>query len=182
MIGMICATIPEPEDREYMLWVYQEYQRLMFFTVKKYISNPADQEDIVQDSLERLIKKIPQMRTLDRFALTAYIVSTVRNTAINFLKRAKKSPVCTDQIDESGHTMSPDPIASLYHKYQLKAVWALVTEEERILLEGKYIIGYSDTELAGQLHCKASSVRMKLTRARRRAISLLDEQERDVTP
>ena len=182
MIGMICAARPDPEDREYMLWIYQEYHRLMFFTVKKYISNPADQEDIVQDSLERLIKKAPQIRTLDRFALTTYIVSTVRNTAINFLKRAKKSPACTDQIDESGHAMSPDPIASLYHKFQLKSVWALLTEEERILLEGKYIIGYSDAELSERLNCRCSNIRMKLTRARRRALSLLEKQEEDEIP
>lgn len=64
----------------------------------------------------------------------------------------------------------------------MKTVWAHLTEEEQTLLEGKYIIGYTDAELAGQLQCKVSSIRMKLTRARRRAISLLNEQERDVEP
>lgn len=177
MIGMICATIPDPDDRDYMLRVYQEYQRLMFFTVQKYTSNPSDQEDIVQDCLERLIKKIPQMRALNHFALTAYIATTVRNTAINALRRAEKAPDFTEYIDTAEYAMCPDPTAAVCQKYQLREVWALLTEEERILLEGRYIIGCTDAELAEQLHCKANSVRMKLTRARRKAMSWLDAQE-----
>lgn len=36
--------------------IYQKYKRLMFSTAGKYTKNLADQEDIVQTSLERLIK------------------------------------------------------------------------------------------------------------------------------
>ena len=46
---------------------------------------------------------------------------------------------------------------------------------ERLLLEGKYILEYSDDELAKQLNCKSGSIRMKLTRARRHALSILSQ-------
>lgn len=46
-------------------------------------------------------------------------------------------------------------------------------------MEGKYILGYTDAELADMLGCKKSSVRMKLTRARRRAFQLMTEEEGD---
>ena len=52
-------------------------------------------------------------------------------------------------------------------------------KEDRLLLEGKYILGYTDAELADMLGCKKSSVRMKLTRARRRAFQLMTEEEGD---
>ena len=40
-------------------------------------------------------------------------------------------------------------------------------------------MGYKDTELADMLGCKKDSIRMKLTRARRRAFQLMTEEEGD---
>ena len=54
-------------------------------------------------------------------------------------------------------------------KELLVQIWGSLSEEDRLLLEGKYILGYHDDELATMLGCRKDSVRMKLTRARRRA-------------
>ena len=48
-------------------------------------------------------------------------------------------------------------------------------EEEKQLLYGKYLMDLSDAELAQMLGCKPSSVRMKLTRARRAFVEKLRE-------
>lgn len=55
-------------------------------------------------------------------------------------------------------------------------IWPVLPKETQILLKGKYILGYTDQELACQLKCKPSSIRMKLTRARRAALLLLSER------
>ena len=47
------------------------------------------------------------------------------------------------------------------------------------ILFGKYIMGYSDKELAVQRGCSQDSIRMALTRARRNARKLLDEKGGD---
>ena len=64
-------------------------------------------------------------------------------------------------------------------KEHLIQIWSSLHEEEQLLLEGKYILGYKDTELADMLGCKKDSIRMKLTRARRRAFQLMTEEEGD---
>lgn len=46
-------------------------------------------------------------------------------------------------------------------------------DRSKLLLEGKYILGKSDEELAEELSKKPASVRMALTRARQCAISFL---------
>lgn len=48
--------------------------------------------------------------------------------------------------------------------------------EERLLLEQKYVLGWSDNELASMLGIQPQSVRMRLTRAKRKAIQLMKEQ------
>ena len=44
-------------------------------------------------------------------------------------------------------------------------------------MKRKKLKDYTDEELAEQLGCKASSIRMKLTRARRKAFQILKEKE-----
>ena len=62
------------------------------------------------------------------------------------------------------------------HDKALLDIWPVLPKETQILLKGKYILGYTDQELACQLKCKPSSIRMKLTRARRAALLLLSER------
>ena len=53
----------------------------------------------------------------------------------------------------------------------------MLSENDQLLLEGKYLLGYTDTELASLLKCKVGSIRMKLTRARRKALKLIVEMK-----
>lgn len=59
----------------------------------------------------------------------------------------------------------------------MERLWQKVTPEERFLLECRCLLDYSDKELAKYLNCKPASVRMKLTRARRKAAALLKDWE-----
>lgn len=49
----------------------------------------------------------------------------------------------------------------------------------RWLLEARYILDYSDGELARELGVKPDSVRMALTRARRKARRLMESQHNE---
>ena len=73
-------------DREFLLWLYQEFSRLMFYTAQKYLADPHSQEEVVQESLKKLIEKVAVLRRLKRPALAGYVRATVRNTAIDLLK------------------------------------------------------------------------------------------------
>jgi RNA polymerase sigma-70 factor (ECF subfamily) len=52
-------------------------------------------------------------------------------------------------------------------------MWPSLDETTRAILEKKYILGQSDSEIAHSLGIKASSVRMNLTRARKSAYEQL---------
>ena len=98
MLTCICALENEPDDREFMLQLYMEFERLFFYTAYKYLSKTDAVEDIVQESLVKLHEKIETIRPMSRVILAAYIHSTVRNTAINFLKRAEYEKNHVDYI------------------------------------------------------------------------------------
>lgn len=179
MIELICTTIEEPDNREYMLWLYREYRRLMYSVAYKFTTDTDNADDIVQESVLNLIKKVDTIRPMKRYVLASYIVATVRNTSINLLKsQAREAENRADYIDEVCFPEMPlDKLMILAeNRYSLVKIWKCLSEDDRFLLEGKYVLGYTDHELASQQQCKASSIRMKLTRARRNALSLLIEE------
>lgn len=182
MIAFICTTIQDPDDKEYMLWIYEEFQNLMFYTAKKYINDQMTCEDIVQECIVKLIQKIDVIRGKERCILAGYIVSIIRNVSINYLKREGVRQKHSVGFDEETMDQLPSPELSIEEILLAKEKSSLISiameqlsVTERLLLEGKYILEYSDDELAKQLNCKSGSIRMKLTRARRHALSILSQ-------
>ena len=182
MIAFICTTIQDPDDKEYMLWIYEEFQNLMFYTAKKYINDQMTCEDIVQECIVKLIQKIDVIRGKERCILAGYIVSIIRNVSINYLKSEGVRQKHSVGFDEETMDQLPSPELSREEILLAKEKSSLISiameqlsVTERLLLEGKYILEYSDDELAKQLNCKSGSIRMKLTRARRHALSILSQ-------
>ena len=62
----------------------QRYQRLMYSVAKRYAASENEAEDIMQDAVERLLKRIPKLMELPGCTLPTYLVYTVRSTAVNF--------------------------------------------------------------------------------------------------
>lgn len=181
MIALISSLTENPSDREFMLMVYESHKGLMMTTAQKYIADQNAAEDIVHDGVVKLIEKIPLLRTFDRCTLAGYIVSTVRNTAISYLRRqdtVRKHSVPTEEDIEDIPELTMEELAILKEeKARLCEIWPMVSEEDRFLLEGKYLLEQSDEDLAAILGCKAASIRMKLTRARRRVYLLVTGEE-----
>lgn len=174
----------ELDDRAFMEQLYLDFERLMFSKVKSFVSNPADQEDLIQECLINLMKKIETIRKMPRCVLSGYIVITIRNTAIDYLRRqARKAEEASLEKWAEESDFEPEdetlPLDDFMIQGELReqfaALWPRLPEEDHILLEGKYILGLTDAELAQTLGCKVSSVRMKLTRARRKALKLLQD-------
>lgn len=180
MIGFISTQTNDLNDREYMIWLYKEFERLMYATAYKYTSVPQIAEDVVQDSILNLIQKIDTIRPMKRCVLGGYIVATIRNASINQIRVQNYEQLhLLGNPDELNNVPSDfsleDLIVVSEHLDGLSKIWLKLAPETQFLLEGKYILGYNDKELARKLSCKPSSIRMKLTRARRNALALLIE-------
>lgn len=81
----VLLAIADEEERSFMTELYIGHHRLMRFTARRYLRSDADVEDVVSDALVALHGKLSTLRTLPEKPLRAYIVATVRNTALNLL-------------------------------------------------------------------------------------------------
>lgn len=184
MLMFILAATSEPDAQQFMITLYEEYHRLMFSTAKKYVSDHYAAEDVVQDSLISLLKNVRKIMSLERCNLAAYIVSTVRNTSINYLKKeqTKKKHLVYNSVEGSDAEISPAPSVEEFlllkeALHTLSSAMMQLSAEERMLLDGRYLLGLSDEEIAEMIQCKPSSVRMKLTRVRRKVFAIMKQRE-----
>lgn len=81
MIPYLTLTIEDDDDREFMSALYINYQRLMYSEIKKIVKNVQDAEDVMQTVLEKLIDKIPLLRSQKQNQLINYIFSACKFTA-----------------------------------------------------------------------------------------------------
>ena len=179
---MIVFTVPEDDKGglAFMTDLYRRYSRLMYATARRCVSSGQDCEDIVQDAVESLCKKLHTLMDLPAPALPVYITHTVKNQARNFIRH--QAVVQKHIVEWNGGCLDsreaplppPETLAALREDAaRLYAVWPRLPEQDRELLDRKYVLGQSNEELAEFFRCRKDSIRMRLTRARRKAISLM---------
>ena len=160
---LIFATmINDVDDRAFMQEVYQQNERLMYAIALKYASNTQDCEDIVHDTVERLCKNIIKIKGLPNSALRAYVVYAVRNTAINLSNEYDQPESIIERIEDLKEKRT-----------SLTKVWMQLTDAEQELLYRKYVLEQTTEELAGIFQCSRDSIRMRLSRVRRKSLRLM---------
>ena len=168
------------DDLEYFSSLFQKYSRLMFFTAERYINNGVDVDDIVQESFAKLLLHKEKLKTLSGDALSSYIYFTVKNTCINQQKnhkRVQEHELSYDALNESVILKTMIPFQQIEDNSSIEKMLNSLPDNERMLLTYKYLLDYSDSEISNILGCKPDSVRMMLSRARRKALQLLRGEE-----
>lgn len=181
MFPILISAIEGPEDHDIIVAYYEKYKKLLYAEAWKYLSSQEDVEDIVYESLVRIMDHMEKFRSLLPHERVQYGKAIVRNLSYVFLKRQSKfTMVAFEDVDTYlavDETQLPETIIS--KKIQLvhiRKIWAELPVEDRILLEQKYVLDWSDNDLASTLGIKPQSVRMRLTRAKRNVIQLLKAQ------
>ncbi len=179
--------INRQSDTAFLTEVYEKHKGIMYKTALECSSDGAEKDTIVHDALLRLARHVDTLRQLSDHALAVYVAATVRSVAFNSERRKKterRRLVDADVMELE----SVDPTPSYEEQYieaeshrerlrYLRESLSELDETDRELLVGKYIAGQTDEELAQRFGIKPESVRMKLTRARRRVRKMIERKE-----
>ena len=184
MIPTFILVIEDLDNREFMSQLFLDFHRLMCNEARKIAKNDWIAEDIVQDTLLKLIDKVSLLRTLPQRKLVNYIISATKNTTYNYLRKKAHEDLLS--FDELGSTEMDLPesykrdietIVILHDDLnRLSHIWRKIDKRSQYLLEGRYIWGKSSAEMAADLGIRLDSVRMALTRARQTAYQFITEE------
>lgn len=182
---LLCLDTTPDQERAFFEQLYLKYHRLMYKTASTYVTDQPDIEDVLQDAIERLLVRTPKLMRIPCCALPTYLVYTVRSTAINFKRHQSviaKHTVFIISGEENtrrqNYEDTPQQILEAKeHLQKIRDIWRNLPDSDQELLYRRYVLEQTDTELADIFHCKPGSIRVKLTRARRRASNLLSRGE-----
>lgn len=166
------------DDRQFFEKFYEEYKNFMFYSARQYVNSQAECEDIVQDTVERLLRNIATIREIPGCGLRKYIVLTVKASYLDSEKRRHGDiPIYLD--DAVIEALVKEEIIAPKDWYDFSSVFDVerlkreLPKRDWLVLEGKYIMGYSQTELGKMIGVSPNSIRMIICRARRKARQIL---------
>ena len=171
---LLFSLIRNEDDRIFMEKFYEQYHKLIYSQVCKLIKNEYDVEEIVQESLIGLIERVETLKTLPKDRLINYSISVARYTAYAYIRKKKQFELIpfdsnevawhSQQVENSG---LDELVIKKIEGEKLYYVWTHLKARDQALLNMKYILDYTNEEIAEVLGVKPDSIRMMLTRAKR---------------
>lgn len=160
-----------PEDMQRT--IYTEFYKMFYGTIYYMVKDHAATEDVIQESFLRVIHNIPQTDHQDK--LKAWLKVVVRNSTINYLRKAKKSRNLVDFDSVFTHeSMEYSTIAdSIEDEIELKAMVEVINRclmelkmDYRAMIELRWKRQLSYREIAEELDITERKVKYTLFRAR----------------
>lgn len=159
--------------------LYLRYHHLMYVQALRVLNDDYAAEDAVSDAIEALIHKISLLRDLDGNKRKAYVVITVRHMAINHYRRHSRETVVKDELLEAipSNSQVDDRAIENSGVEEIKEAIYELNESDREILMMRYFREMSDTEISRELGILPTTARVRMSRARKRLIMLLEGKE-----
>ena len=174
VLPAVLLAIADEEEHSFLAEIYMRHHRLMRYTARRYLTQEADAEDAVSDALVALHGKLPRLRTLEEKALRAYIVTTVRNMALNLCIARQRAEGRSVPDGEETLARVHDR-ANVEKQVQLEdELGAVLTairelpEKEQTVLWMRFARSSTNEEIARATGLSPESIRKYLSRARAR--------------
>ena len=180
MLPLVLLTMEPGDERDFLSRVYLDYHRLMYAQALRVLSDAPAAEDAVSDALLALQKKIPLLRTLDRNKLRAYCVITVKHVSISALRKRQREHPATEEDalgEMPGEGRVEDGLMERAGVERIKNAIRRLPEKEMRMMVMRYFREMTDEEIAKETGLKAVSVRVHLSRARKRLREILAGEE-----
>lgn len=180
MLPIVISAIENDEDRDLMTHFYLTYKALMYSEARKYLEIEEDVEDVVCEALTRIIDKMDVFRVLVHRQQIRYALTCVKNISYVLSKRRdiiKTVPFedfDSDLFEDFTQTVETTVEMNLFTQY-IRNIWHELDPDARMLMEQKYVLYWTDVELAEFWGIKPQSVRMRLTRTKRELMKQLQK-------
>ena len=163
------------KEQEYIASLFSEHRKLFYSIAKGYAENPMDAEDIIQTSIESLIRASSRFMEIPEEKQLAYIAAVIRHDCVDFKRKKNRHPECSNynSVIDSAADEHQDFVRRIEAREQIDLILSGLKEDDRVILELKYVLEATTEEIAEILGCQKQSVFMRLSRAKNRAHEIL---------
>jgi RNA polymerase sigma-70 factor (ECF subfamily) len=158
------------------------YQRQIARVVRRYLSDPDEVADLVQEIFIKVYQSLASFREESAFYTWLYRIAV--NASKNYLWQAKKLPAfeaqAIDLLAEIDSLTDKDNPESLLISEELAKIIVAalkdLPEELQIALILRELNGLNYQQIAEEMHCPIGTVRSRIARAREAIIDKLQQQ------
>lgn len=168
----------ELNDKLFFEHFYEQHKQFLYYVARQKCHNGDDVQEVVQESWVRLLKHISALKEINERKTPKYIALTVRAVYID-LEKKKHSDISVSleefllEAFHGGEIQTETDLEVIDRKAKISRLKEGLSARDWFVLEGKYILGYTDAEFAKQLDVAPDSIRMILTRAKSNARAIL---------
>jgi|HigsolmetaGSP11D_1036233.scaffolds.fasta_scaffold04662_5 RNA polymerase sigma-70 factor (ECF subfamily) len=176
----VLAATENEDDCEYISMLYRQYYPVMKKHAYIMTRDANAVEDLVQDTMMRLISKISLLRSLNDYKRASYIIYTLKHVCVDYIrKKTRRSQRRLTAVADHILTQIPDIRSATEEAFvkheeirNLNQVLFCLSERDRNLLYYRYILDLKDQEISKLLDIPAQHVRQYVARAKLRALGI----------
>ena len=184
VLPLCILAMAEGTDRDYMEWLFREHYRLMMATAWRFVRQSYDADEIVSESLMALYRKIDKIRHMKQNSLRLYIISTVRNTSLNYLKKHQRmnsqffhvSDMVIGQLPSEENLEKKIVLSEELD--QVRIAIRQLPERERMAVQLKLEMNLTDAEISEIMGINADSVRRYVYRGKEHIRLMVYQEEK----
>lgn len=184
MLFFYLSLIDDELGRSTFEEIYLTYRKQMLMTANSILHNHEDSEDVVHDVFYLIATKhMSIIRALtDPNDVRNYLLKATKNTALNELKKRRRSNIPIDAIPERELSSSPDLTDETFidlicaeadYETVVKAMFSL-DEPYRDVLYYHFVLELTVNESAKLLNRNASTAKKQLLRGKKLLLSKLE--------
>lgn len=174
------------EDLDFVWTVYQRHKGIIYKTA--FVNKTAGMEidEIVNESILILARNADRLRQLEERPQAVYVAEVVRSVVLMMARKERRYSYRWGEGLEGHEDASAGPGAEedyieresrALRSELLRRAMDELSEDDRALLTLKYMKNVSDRELAALFGLRPGTLRMRLTRARRRVRDIMRRKE-----
>ncbi len=143
--------------------LYRDYRnKLLWFCLNLSRNNPSIAEDIVQETFMKVLENAHILNELTDGQCLSWLYRTAKNNFIDRVRRAANAPRTEMPL------IKEDDLSKIF----VSQLCASLPEKERTIFWMRYIEGYTSRELGELFNLSPSTVRSRLSSARRKMSEL----------
>jgi RNA polymerase sigma-70 factor, ECF subfamily len=148
--------------------LYDRHAPLVFGVALKIVREQNEAEDVVHDAFVAIVERADQFRP-ERGSVVAWLVTTVRNLALDRTRRrSRRAQITDEELRHEPNEPVPDPESLSWLEHRRTAVLAAldrVPEAQRRTLEIAFFEGLSYPEIAEREGVPLGTVKSRAARA-----------------
>ena len=153
------------DDNEYVIALYEKYSKPLWKYAYTLSKNNEIANDLIATTFLKIIENMAIIRKIRRYKIKSYLLSMVKNTYYNYIKKEKKE-IDFDTISEYSYNNTDDDFTDKIGISEVEETLNHMPEPYRSILIYRYVYDeLTYEEIAISLNINVNSIRVYKQRA-----------------